>query len=102
MNKQPNPELLSDDNPEWSDADFALARPAHEVLPELVGKELATTMLQPKRRGKQKAPTKELVSIRYSPEVIEQFKASGKGWQARMDAALQDWLKHHDPKKLHV
>lgn len=102
MNKQPNPELLDDVNPEWTEEDFAKAKPAHEVLPQLFSKKLAADMLQPKRRGKQKAPVKELVSVRYSPEVIEQFKASGQGWQARMDAALLDWLKHHDPKNLHV
>ena len=31
---------------------------------------------------------KRLVSIRYSPRVIDYFKGTGKGWQARMDAVL--------------
>ena len=31
---------------------------------------------------------KRLVSIRYSPRVIDYFKSTGKGWQARMDAVL--------------
>lgn len=46
-------------------------------------------------RGPQKAPTKERVTIRLSRDVIAQFRASGDGWQARVDAALQDWLKRH-------
>jgi uncharacterized protein (DUF4415 family) len=33
---------------------------------------------------------KQLVSIRYSPEVIEFFRATGDGWQARMNQVLQD------------
>src|SRR5271163_425277 len=33
------------------------------------------------KRGPQKAPTKKLVSLRLSPEVIEHFKADGPGWQ---------------------
>ena len=28
------------------------------------------------------------VSIRYTPRVVNHFKSTGKGWQARMDAVL--------------
>ena len=49
MAKRPNPALLDDDNPEWTAEDFARARPAAEVLPELMGTELAAEMLQPKK-----------------------------------------------------
>ena len=34
-------------------------------------------------RGPQLAPTKQLVSVRYSPEVLQYFKATGDGWQTR-------------------
>lgn len=47
------------------------------------------------RRGKNKAPTKELISIRLSPDVLNRFRASGNGWQSRVDSALRDWLKRH-------
>jgi uncharacterized protein (DUF4415 family) len=33
--------------------------------------------------------------LRYSPEVIDAFRATGKGWQTRMDEALKDWLREH-------
>lgn len=46
-------------------------------------------------RGKQKEPTKISVTVRYSPEVLSAFKATGKGWQTRMDDALKEWLKEH-------
>jgi uncharacterized protein (DUF4415 family) len=46
-------------------------------------------------RGKQKAPTKVAVTLRYSPEVIDAFRATGKGWQTRMDEALKEWLREH-------
>lgn len=46
-------------------------------------------------RGKGKSPTKEQVSVRYSPDVLAAFRASGRGWQTRMDEALKDWLKSH-------
>lgn len=45
------------------------------------------------KRGPQKAPTKKLVSLRLSPEVIDYFKAAGPGWQTRIDSALLDSIK---------
>jgi uncharacterized protein (DUF4415 family) len=44
------------------------------------------------QRGPQQSPTKQLVSVRYSPEVLEYFKASGTGWQTRMNEALLQWV----------
>ena len=46
-------------------------------------------------RGPQKSPTKERITIRLSRDVVERFRATGDGWQTRVDAALQDWLKKH-------
>jgi uncharacterized protein (DUF4415 family) len=43
-------------------------------------------------RGPQVAPTKQLVSVRFSPEVLQYFKASGAGWQTRMNEALLEWV----------
>lgn len=45
------------------------------------------------KRGPQKAPTKKLVSLRLSPEVIEHFKAGGRGWQTRIDGALREVIR---------
>jgi uncharacterized protein (DUF4415 family) len=33
-----------------------------------------------------------LLSLRYSPEVVEYFKSTGEGWQTRMDEALKQWV----------
>ncbi|MBS4099372.1 MAG: BrnA antitoxin family protein [Sulfuricella sp.] len=41
------------------------------------------------------AVPKERITIRLSHDVVAQFRASGKGWQTRVDAALKDWLKNH-------
>lgn len=43
-------------------------------------------------RGQQRTPTKERITIRLSREVVEQFRATGDGWQTRIDTALQEWL----------
>lgn len=45
------------------------------------------------------AVTKERITIRLSPEVVDAFRATGKGWQSRLDAALRDWLKDHPPEQ---
>jgi uncharacterized protein (DUF4415 family) len=43
-------------------------------------------------RGRPKSEkTKQLLSVRYSREVVEYFKSTGDGWQSRMDEVL---LKH--------
>lgn len=89
MNKKPNPELIDDDNPEWGAEDFKNAKP-FSALPATLQTKLAR-----RARGAQVAPTKERITIRLSPDVVETFRATGAGWQTRMDGALQDWLKTH-------
>ena len=88
MRKNPIRELIDEENPEWTDEMF---KPSgrFEALPE---------SLQAKLRGRPKAAvTKERITIRLSPEVVERFRASGDGWQTRVDAALKDWLSTHSP-----
>ncbi|WP_338910694.1 BrnA antitoxin family protein [Mycetohabitans rhizoxinica] len=52
---------------------------------------------QMKRRGgrpKLEQP-KIAVTVRYDADVLQQFRASGDGWQTRMNNALREWLKTH-------
>ncbi len=47
-------------------------------------------------RGRPKAGTVKVpVSIRLSPEVVDAFKATGKGWQTRIDEVLKEWVRAH-------
>ncbi len=39
--------------------------------------------------------TKEQVTLRLDTEILEQFRATGNGWQTRINDALRDWAKHH-------
>lgn len=76
------------DSPEWTDEMFKQSV-RFDTLPE---------SLQVKLRGRPKAAvTKERITIRLSQDVVERFRASGEGWQTRVDAALKDWLKTHSP-----
>lgn len=90
------PEMVDDENPEWTEEDFANARPATEVLTEIFPKEVAAAMLKPRGRPR-KEVTKAAVNIRLSPDVVDAFRATGRGWQTRVDEALKDWLKSHKP-----
>lgn len=89
MGRKPNPELLDEDNPEWTDEDFAVARPAAEVLREQFGAEAVAHLLKPKRGRPPKAARKRAINIRLSPEVLEHFRATGSGWQTRVDEVLK-------------
>lgn len=54
--------------------------------------------LRVKLRGRPKAEeTKERVAIRLSREVVAAFRASGRGWQTRINSVLLDWLREHRP-----
>jgi uncharacterized protein (DUF4415 family) len=57
---------------------------------------------KPGQRGPGKRPAKEVINIRLSPEVLSAFRATGDGWQTRVDGALRDWLKKHEPKTVKV
>jgi uncharacterized protein (DUF4415 family) len=95
-----NPELIDDDNPEWTAEDFAKARPASEVLNELFSPEIAAEMLRPKKSGRPHSENPKIFTgIRLDADVLDSFKSTGKGWQTRMNNALKEWLlEHHDFK----
>lgn len=71
-------------------ADMRRMRPAAEVLPpELLA---ILPRKQVGQRGPQKAPVKKPVTIRYDSDVIDHFKSTGAGWQARINNVLKDWV----------
>lgn len=103
-----NPELIDDENPELTAADLKRMRPAAEVLPKgflanwakggHTTKHVSDARHEAQRRkrgerGKQIAPTKQLVSLRLSAEVLEHFRATGPGWQTRIDEMLRQAMK---------
>jgi len=52
-----------------------------------------------RRRGRPVGSTAEVrktaTSIRFDDDVVQAFKATGRGWQTRMNDALKDWLRTH-------
>ena len=73
---------------EWIDPDDApeLTDEFFEQADEYIGDKLI-------RRGRPKAEqTKQALTVRYDADIVAAFKATGKGWQTRMNEALRDWL----------
>jgi uncharacterized protein (DUF4415 family) len=53
------------------------------MVPEMVAEQAR------RRRGAQKAPTKELVALRLDRDLLAQLRAGGKGWQSRVNETLR-------------
>jgi uncharacterized protein (DUF4415 family) len=68
------------DNPALTAKELEAARPFAEVLPQFAN--------AVKGRGKQKLPTKALVSLRLNRDTIASFRALGDGWQTKIDEVL--------------
>jgi uncharacterized protein (DUF4415 family) len=81
--------LDEDDAPELDDDFFAHAVPFSQAHPEL-----HASWKQGRGRPR-KADAKRKVMLRIDPDVLEGFKAHGKGWQTQMNAALRDWITRH-------
>ena len=86
---EPDPYLVDDENPEWTDEMFRQAKSADEVMPEFMAMWRARRQGE---RGPQKAPTKRQVTLRLDRDVLEHFQADGPGWQTRINAALKRML----------
>ena len=80
--------ISSKDKIDWSES---------KVTP---GGGVAATLTNLRRtRGPNKKPAKEQVAIRLDQEVVGALRASGPGWQTRVNAALKDWLATQPVKR---
>jgi uncharacterized protein (DUF4415 family) len=70
------------DSPELSDAELAQAKPFAEALPEIAA--------AARKRGPVR--TKEAVSIRLDIDVVHKLRASGPGWQSRVNEVLRNYV----------
>jgi uncharacterized protein (DUF4415 family) len=91
--------LIDDDGEvrELTAEDMREFRPAAEVLPPALLAGLVALKKQRGERGPQKSPTKVPTTIRFDADVLAELKASGKGWQTRVNEVVKDWLKKHHP-----
>ncbi|WP_353229809.1 BrnA antitoxin family protein [Novosphingobium sp.] len=81
------PVVFDDDNPEWTEADFARA---------LRGDQIPANIRAAFGKGKRGRPVgttkpdaKKSITLRLDPDVIAAWRATGAGWQSRMNEALR-------------
>lgn len=75
------PETVESDGIDWSKAQVTRGGGVKQTVAALR-----------RTRGPNKNPTKEQVAIRFSREVLAYFRASGSGWQTRMDEVLRKYV----------
>jgi uncharacterized protein (DUF4415 family) len=46
------------------------------------------------------ANPKQLISMRYGPEVLAYFKRTGEGWQSRMDGVLKEYVSKQSSRRV--
>ena len=85
-------------DPEMAEFEAALLRSIDKTA-RGEGRVTTPEQIQARRVGRPagslKAAPKVSTTIRLSPDVVQAFRATGTGWQTRIDFALQDWLKAH-------
>lgn len=86
--KQPKsaPEWVDpDDAPEWTEDQ--LDRAEYAIGGKVV-REARGTLARPRGRPRLDSP-KQQVSVRLDPDVLSALRATGRGWQARMNEVLR-------------
>ncbi|MCY4471703.1 MAG: BrnA antitoxin family protein [Kistimonas sp.] len=75
------------DNPEWTDDEVARSLSFPDLDPGLQDR------LSNSRAASRQETSRTRISVRLSKDVLDFFRASGKGWQIRMDKVLRDYVK---------
>jgi uncharacterized protein (DUF4415 family) len=85
-------------DPEMAEFEAALLRSVDQAkagqfarvnTPEMI----ATARARGRPLGSTKEDAKKAVTIRYAPEVLAAFRATGQGWQARMNDVLVEAVR---------
>jgi uncharacterized protein (DUF4415 family) len=83
-----------------------IAHEEYEEIPELTDEWFdqaefavgAKVVRAAKRPGRPRADRiKKLIALRIDPDIIEGFRATGPGWQSRINAALREYLQKTCP-----
>lgn len=88
MKKKVNPELIDDENPEWTDENFKNAV-SFSKLPVSLQKKLSA--IGKRGRPVSDAP-KQMIAFRFSSDLVSAIKAVGKGYNVRVEKVLRDAL----------
>jgi len=85
-------------DPEMAEFEAALLRGIDEGL-RGEGRKTTPEQIEARRRGRPvgsvKVAPKVPTTIRFDRDVLEALKASGRGWQTRVNEAMREWLGSH-------
>jgi uncharacterized protein (DUF4415 family) len=82
---EPPPDF--DENPEWTDADFARARPFKEAFPEFYEE------WKKERAGLPPLPQPKIhIGFRLAADVVRGIRATGRGYNQRVEKLLREAL----------
>lgn len=79
------------DSPELTEDELARLRPMHEAMPAL-----HAALVTARKRGPERKKT--AVSIRLDDDVLAKLRASGPGWQSRLNEAARKMMEHEESK----
>lgn len=86
MTKKPDPFMIDDENPEWTEAAFAEAKPFKDLHPEL-------HEAWKNRGGRPPVDSPKVhIGFRLAADVVEGVRATGKGYNARVEKVLREAL----------
>ena len=83
---------VGDDIPEATEEFFKKARPISD-FPELL--EALNNARARGQRGAQKSEVKDRIGLRLDHSIVEHFRATGPGWQSRINDILAEHVKKH-------
>lgn len=78
-----------DDAPQWTEADFAAAE--YRIGDKTVSRDEAKAAVAKSRGGRPpKDNPKQAVKLRIDPDVLAVLRATGPGWQTRVNTILRE------------
>jgi len=83
----PETPVVDAGNPRTDPGDWDHAIVSHSYA------ELREKLAKRRRRGPQKAPLKVPTTIRFDADVLAALKATGKGWQTRVNQVMREWVE---------
>lgn len=93
MNPKPDPELVDDENPEWTEEDFARAVPFSHLPPSF--REILQSTPRIVIEEPAGTPAK-CVLVPVKEDVVAAFQATGLAWEQRINQVLCEWVAQHD------
>ncbi len=80
------PDLMDEENPEWTSEDFAKARSLREIMPSA----FFEGMEKLRKRGRPRlASPKVVFSLRLPADLVQALQASGLDYRARVEKVLR-------------